>query len=66
MQTNHGIARIPAIAGGTILSIIFNITLFDLVKTILLAALGTVVSYIVTLVLKRMIYYYKCWRKRKR
>ena len=39
-------------AGGTILTIIFNITSEDLIKTAVLAAIGAVISFSVTLLLK--------------
>ena len=39
-------------AGGTLLSIFANINSEDLIKTIVLAAVGAVVSFAVTLLLK--------------
>jgi hypothetical protein len=46
-------------AGGTLLTIFANISREDLVKTVLLAAIGAVVSFSVTLVLKFLIKYFK-------
>jgi mannitol-specific phosphotransferase system IIBC component len=42
-------------AGGTLLTIIANINSADLLKTVILAALGAVVSFGVTLLLKLLI-----------
>lgn len=46
-------------AGGTLLTIFANITKEDLIKTAILAAIGAVVSFGVTLVLKVVIRYFK-------
>lgn len=42
-------------AGGTLLTIIANINSEDLIKTAILAAIGAIVSYTVTLLLKLLI-----------
>ena len=42
-------------AGGTFLSIIPNIQSADLLKTVLLAAVGAIVSFAISLVLKSII-----------
>jgi mannitol-specific phosphotransferase system IIBC component len=42
-------------AGGTLLTILANITSEDLIKTGILAAVGAVVSFVVTLLLKLLI-----------
>ncbi len=42
-------------AGGTLLSIFANINSEDLIKTVVLAAVGAVVSFAVTLLLKLLI-----------
>lgn len=42
-------------AGGTLLTIFANITSEDLVKTAILAAVGAMVSFVVTLLLKLLI-----------
>lgn len=39
-------------AGGTLLTILGNITSDDIAKTVILAAVGAVVSFVVTLMLK--------------
>jgi len=46
-------------AGGTLLTILVNITSADLLKTGLLAAAGAVVSFTVTLLLKFLIKRFK-------
>lgn len=46
--------------GGTILTVLFNIQSSDLIKTAVLAAVGAVVSFSVTLGLKFLI---KCFKK---
>jgi hypothetical protein len=45
--------------GGTMLTILVNIKGADLVKTAILAAVGAVVSFTVTLVLKFLIKFFK-------
>lgn len=45
--------------GGTLLTILVNIKGADLVKTAILAAVGAVVSFTVTLVLKFLIKFFK-------
>ncbi|MFN3754307.1 hypothetical protein [Flavobacterium sp.] len=42
-------------AGGTFLSVIPNINSADVLRTVLLAAIGAVVSFTISLVLKRII-----------
>jgi len=39
---------------GTVLTVVVNINSSDIVKTVILAALGAVVSYVVTVGLKRV------------
>jgi hypothetical protein len=46
-------------AGGTLMIILANITTGDLLKTVLLAALGAVVSFGVSLLLRRMVKWWK-------
>ena len=48
--TNHGTKA--GIAGGTLLTIFFNIHSSDIIKTIILAAIGAIVSTVVSLVFK--------------
>lgn len=50
MQVNNSMLR--GTAGGTILSIIPNVFSADIFKTILLASVGAIVSFIVSYVLK--------------
>ena len=45
--------------GGTLLTILVNINSADLLKTVILAALGAVVSFSVTLLLKVLIKRFK-------
>jgi mannitol-specific phosphotransferase system IIBC component len=42
-------------AGGTFLSVLSNIHSADIIKTVLLAALGAIVSFTISLLLKRVI-----------
>jgi hypothetical protein len=53
MQTNN--PTLMGTAGGTFLSIIPNIQSADVLKTVVLAALGAVVSFTISLVLKSII-----------
>ena len=46
-------------AGGTILTILFNIQTADILKTAMLAAVGAMVSFAVTLFLKSIINRFK-------
>jgi hypothetical protein len=46
-------------AGGTLLTIFANITKEDLIKTAILAAVGAVVSFGITLVLKVVLKYFR-------
>lgn len=50
---NHG-GTVTATIGGTVLSIAANIGSDDVLKTVVLAALGAVVSFIVSLLMKRL------------
>ncbi len=43
------------VIGGTLLSLVANISSTDIIKTVVLAVLGAVVSFIVSLLLKYMI-----------
>ena len=45
--------------GGTLLSIIYSITLADVEKTIVLALIGTIVSFSVAAFLKKMVKHFK-------
>lgn len=47
-----------ATGGGTLLSVLGQLGLHDVLKTAVLAAIGTIVSFAVTLLLQR-------WRRRK-
>jgi hypothetical protein len=40
--------------GGTLLTVFYNIRCEDIVKTIVLAGIGAVVSFVVSLLLKRL------------
>lgn len=42
-------------AGGTLLTILANISGQDILKTIILAAIGAVVSFLITLVMKFLV-----------
>ncbi|HNP32576.1 MAG TPA: hypothetical protein PKN96_04740 [Flavobacterium sp.] len=53
METNSH--TVIGTAGGTFLSIIPNIQSADVLKTVLLAAIGAVVSFTISLVLKSII-----------
>jgi mannitol-specific phosphotransferase system IIBC component len=46
-------------AGGTLLTIIVNIHQEDLVRTAILAAIGAVVSFVVTVLIKVVIGFFK-------
>ena len=46
-------------AGGTLLTIFANISSEDVIKTVVLAAIGAVVSFIVTVVLKKILKRFK-------
>ena len=45
--------------GGTLLSIVYSITLADVEKTIVLALIGTIVSFSVAAFLKKMVKHFK-------
>lgn len=53
MQTNNH--TLMGTAGGTFLSVIPNIQSADVLKTVVLAAVGAVVSFTISLVLKNII-----------
>lgn len=46
-------------AGGTLLTIFANISSEDVIKTVVLAAIGAVVSFIATVVLKKILKRFK-------
>ena len=56
MDTRKGII------GGIVTVLLANITSQDLLKTAVLAVVGTMVSYLVTLVMKRVVKKWKGWR----
>ncbi|MCU7550420.1 hypothetical protein OCK74_14965 [Chitinophagaceae bacterium LB-8] len=43
---------------GTMLTILVNISSEDLLKTVVLAAVGAAVSFVVTLILKALVHYF--------
>ena len=53
MSTNN--STLMGTAGGTFLSIVPNIHSADILKTVVLASVGAVVSFTVSLVLKRIL-----------
>jgi uncharacterized protein (DUF2062 family) len=53
MNSNHSI--VVGIAGGTFLSIVPNIQSEDILKTVLLATLGAVVSFFISVLLKLLL-----------
>ncbi|MBC7606964.1 MAG: hypothetical protein H7199_08410 [Burkholderiales bacterium] len=57
MATNH--STLVGTAGGTLLSIVPNIYSADVLKTVILAALGAVISFVISLVLKLLLKQYK-------
>jgi hypothetical protein len=53
---NHGLITVGAgTAGGTLLIILANIHSPDLVKTVILSALGAVVSFLVSCAMKHLL-----------
>ncbi len=56
MSSNHNIGSgtIMGTVSGTALTVVMNIDSSDILKTILLAALGAIVSFSVSLFLKRL------------
>lgn len=54
MAPNNNGGTVTATLGGTVLSIAANIGSEDILKTAVLAALGAVVSFIVSLLMKRL------------
>lgn len=57
MENNTG-TRAGTI-GGTLLTVFYNIRSEDVVKTIVLAGVGAVVSFVVSLLLKALLKYFK-------
>ena len=58
MATTHPFAHSDIISGtasGTVLTVIVNLDSQDIIKTVVLAALGAMVSFVVTLLLKWII-----------
>jgi len=53
MQTNN--STLMGTAGGTFLSIVPNLQSADVLKTVLLATIGAIVSFAISLVLKGII-----------
>jgi hypothetical protein len=53
-------STIVGTASGTFLSILPNLHSEDVLKTIILAALGAIISFIITLLLKYLIKKHKC------
>lgn len=51
--SNHG-GTVTATLGGTMLTVAVHIASEDILKTVILAALGAVVSYLVSLLMKRL------------
>jgi uncharacterized membrane protein YgaE (UPF0421/DUF939 family) len=45
--------------GGTLLTVIVNIQGVDILKTCILAAIGAVISFCVSMVMKRIVKYFK-------
>jgi len=45
--------------GGTIVSIVYSITLADIEKTIVLALIGTIVSFTVAAFMKKLVRHFK-------
>ena len=58
MESNTG-TKVGTV-GGTLLTIFYNIRSEDIVKTIVLACVGAVVSFVVSLLLKRAL---RCFKK---
>ena len=57
MENNTGTKA--GTVGGTLLTIFYNIRSEDIVKTIVLAGVGAVVSFLVSLFLKTILKYFK-------
>jgi mannitol-specific phosphotransferase system IIBC component len=51
---------------GTVLTVVVNINSSDIIKTVVLAALGAVVSFVVTVALKRVLSHVTSFKKRRR
>jgi ABC-type sulfate transport system permease component len=52
METKVDHTNVLHVGGGTLLTIVINVQVYDVVKTAFLAAIGAAVSFIVTVVLK--------------
>ena len=57
MESNTGTKA--GTVGGTLLTVFYNIRSEDIVKTIVLAGVGAVVSFVVSLFLKRVFKHFK-------
>lgn len=57
MESNTGTKA--GTVGGTLLTVFYNIRSEDIVKTIVLAGVGAVVSFLVSLFLKTILKYFK-------
>jgi mannitol-specific phosphotransferase system IIBC component len=55
MPLQHSNATLVGTAGGTFLSILPNLHSEDILKTIILATLGAIVSFLISLLLKILI-----------
>lgn len=55
LKMNSGNPTLIGTAGGTFLSVVPNLQSEDVMKTVVLAAVGAVVSFVISLVLKRII-----------
>ena len=54
-MSQHTNPTLVGTAGGTFLSVIWNIPSEDITKTVILAAIGAIVSFTISLVLKCLI-----------
>ncbi len=57
MESNTGTKA--GTIGGTLLTVFYNIRSEDVAKTIVLAGVGAVVSFVVSLLLKKILKYFK-------
>lgn len=57
MESNTGTKA--GTVGGTLLTVFYNIRSEDVIKTIVLAGVGAVVSFVVSLLLKRIVKYFR-------
>ncbi|MBI9041835.1 hypothetical protein [Lutibacter sp.] len=53
-MTNNDLQLRSGVVGGTFLSTIFNISLHDIVFTVVMAVIGAVVSFFVSCLLRRL------------